>query len=262
MTSVRLDDHMTRGTLARREVGVPLYHQIKAWILEQIQDGAWMPGERIPTEPEFCAMFDVSRGTVRQALGELAAEQRIYLIHGRGTFVSFPTRKPWSLSSEFSLTDMLRNQGLRHEKRVLSLEVIPAAPLAAAGLRVEPGTPLTFLKRLWIAEGRPLMVTESFMPAKATHALLGMDLTNLSVYEVLADMGLLVGRVERTITAKIASKEVAHLLDADEPLATHLIRDVVHTESASSEESPRLVYGETEVRGEAMVFEMEGRNLV
>lgn len=260
MTSVRLDDH-TPSVLTRREAGVPLYHQIKAWILEQIQDGTWMPGERIPTEPELCALFDVSRGTVRQALGELAAEERIYLIHGRGTFVSFPTRKPWSLSSEFSLTDVLRSQGLRHEKRVLSLEVIPAAPPAAAGLRVEPGTSLTFLKRLWIAEGRPLMVTESFMPAKVTSALLGMDLTNLSVYEVLADMGLPIARVERTITARIASKDVTHLLGADEPLATHLIRDVVHTESVSSEESLRLIYAETEVRGEAMVFEMEGRNL-
>jgi len=53
-----------------RESPSPIYQQLKEIIKRKVEDGEFMPGERIPTEYELCDMFAVSRAPVRQALIE------------------------------------------------------------------------------------------------------------------------------------------------------------------------------------------------
>ena len=57
-----------------RNSPIPLYHQLKTLIREQIESGVWRPGERIPTEQDLCQLYHISRSPVRQALNELARE--------------------------------------------------------------------------------------------------------------------------------------------------------------------------------------------
>jgi len=71
-----------------RNSPLPLYHQLKTLILEQIEAGTWRPGERIPTEMELCQSYGISRAPVRQALAELVGDDVIVRRPGRGTFVS------------------------------------------------------------------------------------------------------------------------------------------------------------------------------
>lgn len=47
----------------------------------------WKPGTQIPTEPELCARYGVSRVTLREAVSALAQEGVLYRHQGRGTFV-------------------------------------------------------------------------------------------------------------------------------------------------------------------------------
>ncbi|MCA3930308.1 GntR family transcriptional regulator, partial [Burkholderia sp.] len=68
----------------------PLYVQIKDTLRARILDGTYAPHSRMPSEHELCAMFDVSRITVRQALGDLQKEGLLFKLHGKGTFVSKP----------------------------------------------------------------------------------------------------------------------------------------------------------------------------
>jgi DNA-binding FadR family transcriptional regulator len=56
-------------------------------ILEQILAGSFKEGDRLPTEHEICAAFDVSRPVVREALIRLQADGLIYARRGAGTFV-------------------------------------------------------------------------------------------------------------------------------------------------------------------------------
>jgi multiple sugar transport system substrate-binding protein len=71
-----------------RNSPIPLYHQLKTLILEQIETGTWQPGERIPTELELCQGYGISRAPVRQALAELVRDDVIIRRPGKGTFVS------------------------------------------------------------------------------------------------------------------------------------------------------------------------------
>jgi len=66
----------------------PLYQQIKALILQSLQQGEWKPGEAIPSEMDLAARFRVSQGTVRKAIDELAAENLVVRRQGKGTFVA------------------------------------------------------------------------------------------------------------------------------------------------------------------------------
>ncbi|MGD2143140.1 MAG: extracellular solute-binding protein [Anaerolineae bacterium] len=71
-----------------RSSPLPIYHQLKALIQEQISCGLWRPGDRIPTERELCQTHAISRSPVRQALSELAHDGVLVRRPGLGTFVA------------------------------------------------------------------------------------------------------------------------------------------------------------------------------
>jgi len=51
----------------------PLYVQTKALLEHALEAGEWPPGTAIPAEVALAARFGVSQGTVRKAIGALAA---------------------------------------------------------------------------------------------------------------------------------------------------------------------------------------------
>ena len=63
-----------------------------AQILEnEILSGRWNVGDRLPTEPEFCARFGVARQTLRQAVGMLEEQGLVERLQGSGTYVRAAT---------------------------------------------------------------------------------------------------------------------------------------------------------------------------
>ncbi|HHU53550.1 MAG TPA: GntR family transcriptional regulator [Clostridiaceae bacterium] len=75
---MRLDKHSS----------IPLYAQLRELLVEQIQDGRYKPGDRIPSELTLCEELDLSRPTVRQAIADLVADGILVIEKGKGTFVA------------------------------------------------------------------------------------------------------------------------------------------------------------------------------
>jgi DNA-binding LacI/PurR family transcriptional regulator len=66
----------------------PIYIQLSDIIKSHILSGKWGDdGQKLPPESELSEQFDVARGTLRQALGELEAEGFVQRERGRGTFI-------------------------------------------------------------------------------------------------------------------------------------------------------------------------------
>lgn len=65
-----------------------LGEQISRQLLENIINGTYRPGDKLPPERELAAIFDVSRVVVREALGSLQAWGVINVRHGRGATVN------------------------------------------------------------------------------------------------------------------------------------------------------------------------------
>lgn len=66
--------------------------QIADQLREAITSGTYGPGEKLPTEHELAESFNVSRGTIREALRALSAAQLVESTRGAtgGTFVALP----------------------------------------------------------------------------------------------------------------------------------------------------------------------------
>ena len=70
-----------------RGSALPLYAQVKRRLQAIIQSGVLSDG-RFYSDQEVCAMFGVSRFTVRQAVQELVAQGLLRRVQGQGTFVN------------------------------------------------------------------------------------------------------------------------------------------------------------------------------
>ncbi len=73
-----------RRPLARRTMA----EELADTLTEEIVSGERKPGDALPTEPELCTEFEVSRSVVRDAMRMLAARGLVSVQHGRGAFVS------------------------------------------------------------------------------------------------------------------------------------------------------------------------------
>lgn len=64
--------------------------QVYEYLNQNIQSGQWKPGDKLPSEADLCGLMNVSRITVRSALGRLSALGLVQSQQGKGTFVSTP----------------------------------------------------------------------------------------------------------------------------------------------------------------------------
>jgi GntR family transcriptional regulator, arabinose operon transcriptional repressor len=71
----------------------PKYQKLKDYLTELIESEQLKTGEKIFSENELAEKFDISRHTVRQAIGELTNEGWLYRVQGKGTFVNSPPEK-------------------------------------------------------------------------------------------------------------------------------------------------------------------------
>ncbi len=73
-------------------MGIPKYMALVNWIKEKIENNELKYGEKLYSENELSAMFDMSRQTVRQSLNILAQEKYVESRRGSGTYVTYSIR--------------------------------------------------------------------------------------------------------------------------------------------------------------------------
>jgi GntR family transcriptional regulator of arabinose operon len=65
----------------------PKHERLHDYLVQEMKQGRLRPGEALPTETELAISAEMSRNTVRQALGQLERNGMIRRVRGRGTFV-------------------------------------------------------------------------------------------------------------------------------------------------------------------------------
>jgi Transcriptional regulators len=164
---------------------IPLYFQLKSYIEEQIETGVWEAGTQIPSELELSEQFNISRTTIRQAIGDLVNERKLERIQGRGTFVSeISIEKQIERVSGFS-QDM-RMRGLVPTSDILNFEVVKANPAVAKALKINEGDDAILLKRLRKGNNKRIALEVVYMDYRKYKDFLSVNLANESLYEMLA----------------------------------------------------------------------------
>jgi DNA-binding GntR family transcriptional regulator len=101
----------------------PLYSQLKNIIIKKIEKGDYVEDSKIPSEQEFCNMYDISRPTVRQAISQLTNNGYLYKLKGKGTFVA-KTKNMIDIKNYSGFTDSILDSSNPGDRNIISLDVI------------------------------------------------------------------------------------------------------------------------------------------
>jgi GntR family transcriptional regulator len=232
---------------------IPYYIQLIEALKEKISHGDWKPGEQIPPEAELCATYGVSRTVVRQALREIELDGLVIRRKGKGTFVAEPKISE-SLAQKLTgfYQDMVE-RGHKLVTQVLGQAMIPANKKVAGFLGVQPGTMVIEIKRLRFVDDEPIVIVVSYLPYHLCPQLLGIDLTDQSLYAYLEqECGLMIARGRRAIEAVGANEQEAELLKVSKGDPLVLLDSVSYLEDGTPIEYYHAVH-----RGDRSRFEVE-----
>ena len=199
----------------RRDSPVPFYFQLSELLEQQITNGSWSPGFRLPSEPELCRSFGLSRTTIRQALSRLEQEGLIERRKGQGTFVCESRPRSWLLqSSDGFFQEEVERRGRTVTSVVLrSVTRGPLPPWASAALRLGDAEGAT-LERVRSIDGLVAMYNVNHLPPGIAERVLPLDDPNESLYQRLQRLaGTEAAGGRRVVEAVRAEERLARLLE-------------------------------------------------
>jgi len=190
---------------------VPLYFQIKNVIAEQIREGRLASGELLPSEHALMQMFNVSRATIRQALGELEIEGLIERRQGVGTFVKAKKIEP-EIIKLTSFSEDMKSRGFKPGSKTIEVENILPDGQIMNYLGLSAKTPVWCVRRLRFANDEPIGLQYLYIPPWVE--IDPQELMNLqSYYELLSRKGIKLAHASELLIARNATKREAELLN-------------------------------------------------
>ena len=147
----------------RRSSPVPLYFQLQEILKEKIEDGIWGVGEMIPSEPDLCVTFRVSRTVVRQALSVLEQDGQLRRVQGRGTFVSASKIQ----QRVGGISRLLASPQPGHQVVVLDYQEESPPARISEQLKLSPEMKILRMMALLRFEESPVALFDSFFPLEA-----------------------------------------------------------------------------------------------
>lgn len=192
---------------------LPYYSQLARILRDQILAGVWTPGARLPSEGELGEIYGLSRTAIRQALSQLVAERLVVKEKGRGSFVSRPRIAEFVVHELRGFHEEMQEAGYRVRTRSLAQRLVRVPPEVAPELGVPMDSQVVQLDRLRLVDDEPMVLVTTYLPHPRFDALLEIDLTEQSLYTVLAsrfDLHPAGGR--RQVEASIANGQEARAL--------------------------------------------------
>ncbi len=195
----------------------PLYQQIKALLMRDLQNGVWGPGDAIPAETELAARFRVSQGTVRKAVDELAGEHLLVRRQGKGTFVATHAEA----RTQYRFLRLMPDQGApaQLQRRLLDCRRMRAPAEVARLLQLADGEPGVQVRRLLLAGSRPVVLDELWLPGSLFKGLTAERMAGWRgpMYRLFeSEFSVRMIRAEEKIRAVAASADEAALLELPE----------------------------------------------
>lgn len=219
----------TRNKSAAGQGGVaaafsPLYRQIKELLVQSLDRGEWKPGELIPSEIDLAARFQVSQGTVRKAVDELAAEHVLLRRQGKGTFVA--THHEARVRFRFlRLASDEAPEGELAESQIQECRRIRASAEVARALELRAGETVVAIRRLLTFGGIPTVLDDIYLPGSIFRRLTLELLTanKAPLYGFLeSEFGVSMIRADEKLRAVAATPEAAAALNV--PLGSPLLQ--------------------------------------
>lgn len=169
------------------------------------------PEMKLPDERSLATHYQVSRSSMKRALGLLASQGIIFKKRGSGTFINPLYLKNQSLfryeGSNLGLTDSFLAPGKKQGIKLLDFHVIKANESLVQDLFIKPNDFVYEFKRLRLLDDQPIIIETGYIPIKIVPEL-SPDILQGSLYNFLEDTAnKTVTRAFLNITVEPSNKE-------------------------------------------------------
>ena len=224
---------------------IPLYYQLNEYILRDIKNGIYKPGDYIPTEEELCNTLGISRGTVRQAINLLVDEGFLERIRGKGSLVKAPSLNH-DLLGDFSFGQGIERQGMKRSVILVSSEVTEQKHSIRSRLNLAKGSKIIKIRRIHCANEEPWILEDSYLDYEKFKGLEDLDFTIDHITTILPrryDTKL--HRIEAFVEPTLVDEERAQLFNMKPGIPALSMDRVLLDES----DTP-IIYSHAFVRGD------------
>jgi len=225
----RLGETVTGHQFTAEELGIlpveeaspiPLYQQVRIELLGFIQSNKLNPGDMLPPENELAQAYQVSRQTIRQAIGLLATENLVERTPGRGTTIS-EGRNRLMFFLDQSFAQQMIEMGIEPHSEVLRKKVTTVDGTAPTSLHSKKGCQALELIRLRFGNGFPIGVQYTTVVTDLCYDLPSQDFETESLYSLLLKRYKLpIARIDQAVSAALPDEWHKNLLKipGDSPL--------------------------------------------
>ncbi len=192
---------------------LPAHARIAYWLERLIISRQLGAGDKLPSEVEVAAALGVSRMTLRQALSAVEAKGLLERRRGRfgGNFVARP-RFDFILTGLPGFTEQMRRAHVEAGAQVVRATTRVPPPDVRDALRLRRGDQVHEIIRVRSANGEPIALEETYLPAGIFPGMLGFDLQD-SLYRLMErEYGLPPFSADEVIEPLNASAQQAELL--------------------------------------------------
>lgn len=219
---------------------LPVYIQIHDQIKRQIEEGVWGIGDRLPSERELAIQFGVSRMTLRQAIQTLADEGILDRKIGSGTYVA-RQKVQEKMSGTTSFTEIMLSQGKEPFSKVVSYFVTAPSSSEMEKLHLTSEDTILRMERIRYADDLPICFEVASIPEKLIHEFSKAEITK-SFYKTLEEKGAKIGDANQTVSAMLASEQIAEYLQIKRGDAILRVRQISYLEDGTPFEYVRTQY--------------------
>lgn len=220
---------------------LPLYHQVAGILRQRIEDGIYPVGGKLLSEDELAAEFEVSRATIRQAVGELVMEGRVVRRQGRGTYVEARDSNVLQQRFRGSLGDLITESQRARTRNVDLAQDAPFPQYIAEALQLEKPSG-TIVKRTRTMDGQPFALTISYLPPDLGKPITSAGLRRKALMELLMDSGITLSNATQSIRAQLADLDVCSQIDVELGAAVLFVERIVHDTTGRPVEYVRSWY--------------------
>lgn len=192
-----------------------IYKSIAERLRLRLNSSDYNIGSPLPGEKILAHEFGVARMTIRKAIDLLVGWGLVVRRHGSGTFVA---RKDvhHETTNLTGFVEVMRQQGKNVSSKVLLFELMPAPPAIASQLRIQINERIYFSRRIRYVDGKPLMLEDSYMPAKLFRNLSLEHLEGSKFDYIEKECGITISGNYESLTPMLADKQLASFINVPE----------------------------------------------
>lgn len=187
-----------------------LYQDLIDKLLEEIS--TMEKGAKLPSERQLCKDYEVSRTTVRNALGSLVNSGILYQIQGKGTFVREKNRE--NLSNYYSFTEQTKRNGKNPKSIVTSFKVRVPNDKEKQAFEDETIEKVIVFDRLRLADNTPMMYEKTVIPYARFDKVTKELLEKVALYDIFDNtFNTKIANIRERFQVSSMTKKVADLLE-------------------------------------------------